>query len=89
MVTASVSSASWGHIAFSPSLGMKRSRMRVPSATDATSRTVQTWLRAKPCAGLSGSSGCGPNQGQHTGAPPRKDLPGMKVASGDSQMTSE
>src|SRR5574340_1649972 len=49
--------------------------------------TVHGTVRAKPCAGKDASLACAPNHGQHTGAPPRMDLPGANLAASDTHTT--
>ncbi len=49
--------------------------------------TSHITVRAKPWPGKLDSVACAPNQGQHTGAPPRMDLPSANLANLDTQIT--
>lgn len=51
-----------------------------PVSRAALALTCHITVRAKPWPGKPLSVAWGPNQGQHTGAPPRMDLPGANLA---------
>jgi hypothetical protein len=69
-----------GHWARVCSLGMSMRVMRVsPLSRAALAVTCHITVRAKPWPGKPLSVAWGPNQGQHTGAPPRMDLPGCEL----------
>src|SRR3569832_2384311 len=97
-VTSSISSASptvmrhssaeaCGHHTRLEATGTNRNTSCVASPVETNNTTTQDNKHTKPRTGNEGALACGPNHGQHTGTPPRTDLPALYLACGDIHTT--